>query len=133
LPVTQTLTASRNATWAPTLNYYYAGAALPAIDHIAMQIRLYAGAADPPLLACNPIDFADALVSGSAGGADEQRCLTLSPSLTPEQLATLPGLNTPEAGNPQSFAFDILITYADEVSEVLSSGTIIVQPGVTTV
>lgn len=133
MPVTQTLAAWRNVTWAPTLAYYYSGAALPPIDHIAIQIRLYEGAADPALLVCNPVDYTDALVSGTEGGPDEQRCITLSPSLTPVQLATLPGLNQPEAGEPQIFAFDTRITYTDGVSERLSGGPLVVYPGVTIV
>jgi len=134
MPVTQTFTASRNATWAPILVYPYPGAALPLTDAtIAMQLRLYAGADGAALLALANISFSDALQSGTEGGDDEVRILTLDlgEGFTPTQLAALPGLNTPEAGDDQSFAFDIRITYADGISEILSSGTFTVSPGVT--
>lgn len=140
MPVQQTLAASRNATWAPTLIYEYRGAALPlAGAHIDMQLRLYPGQPGAAKLTVSDIDFADALKSGTPGAADEVRELTLSPSVEPgaedgselNTLRSLPGLHDPEPGDPQVFAFDILITYADEVSEILSSGQFIVDPGVT--
>lgn len=140
MPVNQTLFASRNATWAPTLTYDYRGPALPlAGGRIDMQVRLYPGQPDAAKLTLSSIPFADALLSGTAGGQDEVRRLTLSPAIapgaedgsTPNTLRALPGLHEPEAGEPLGFAFDILITYADGLSEVLSSGQFIVSPGVT--
>ena len=140
MPVQQTFAASRNATWAPTLIYEYKGAALPlAGASIDMQLRLYPGQPDEAKLTIASIPFTDALKGGTAGASDEVRELTLSPSVAPgavdgsepNTLRNLPGQHEPEAGDPQIFAFDILITYADEVSEVLSSGKFIVDPGVT--
>lgn len=136
MPVSQNFTASRNATWAPTLAYVYEGDPLPLVGaHIAMQVRLYPGAADPALLVINPIDFTD------VDNGDGTRTLTLSPSIASgandgseaNTLNSLPGLNQPEAGSSQAFGFDIRITYADGASELLSSGNLIVAPGVTTV
>lgn len=127
MPVQQTFTAWRNATWGPRLTYVYAGAVLPPIAHIAMQLRLYPGAAGDPALSLAAIDHAD------ADNGDGTRTLTLSPSVTAAQLAALPGLNEPEAGSPQTFSFDIRITYSDTVSELLAFGDFILQPGVTSV
>lgn len=140
MPVQQTLAASRNATWAPTLIYEYRGAALP-LDgaRIDMQLRLYPGQPGDAKLTIANIPFGDALKSGTPGEDDEVRELTLSPSVEPGEedgsepntLRSLPGLQTPEPGDPQTFAFDILITYADGKSERLSEGDFIVDPGVT--
>ncbi len=130
MPATQTLTASRNATWGPTLNYDYPGAALP-LDGatIAMQLRLYPGQPEEAQLSLPEIDFVEQLLSGTVGAATEVRRLTLSPVATPAVLRDLPVAG--EAGDAVAFAFDILITYADGVSEILSSGQFIVSPGVT--
>ncbi len=147
MAVTQAFVASRNATWAPTLVYVYQGLVLPLTGaHIAMQVRLYAGAADPALLVLNPIAFTD------VDNGDGTRTLTLNLGVgfTPTQLEALPGLavtqmaelavlaalptpEPPDVDANQCFAFDIRITYADTTSEVLSSGTFTVSPGVTTV
>lgn len=133
MPALQTLTASRNATWAPQLAYDYAGPALPLTGAtIQMQLRLYPGQPGDPKLSVQAIPFADVLIGGVAGTDSERRRVTLSPAVTVAQLAALPGLQTPEAGDSQRFAFDILISYADGVSEILSQGDFIVPPGVTT-
>ncbi len=51
MPALQTLTASRNATWAPQLAYDYAGAALPLNGAtIEMQLRFYPGQPGDPKL-----------------------------------------------------------------------------------
>lgn len=140
MPVQQTLAASRNATWAPTLIYEYRGPALPLNGaRIDMQLRLYPGQPGEAKLTIGRIPFADALKRGTVGAEDEVRELTLSPSAAPgaedgttaNTLRALPGLQTPEAGDPQIFAFDILITYADGKSDRLSEGNFILHPGVT--
>ncbi|MDF2603505.1 hypothetical protein [Sphingomonas sp.] len=140
MPVSQRFTASRNATWAPTLTYEYRGAALPlAGARIDMQLRLYPGQPFDAKLTLLDIPFADALKSGTAGAIDEVRELTLTPSIEPGAVAgsepntlrSLPGLHSPEPGGSQTFAFDILIIYADGVSEILSSGQFVLSPGVT--
>lgn len=140
MPVSQTFAASRNATWAPTLNYHYSGGPLPLTGgHIAFQLRQYPGAADPANLTLNPVAYVDAAAPSDADPL--ARVLTLSPSIAPgsadgstaNSLNALPGLHQPEAGDVQTFFFDIRITYADGISEILSSGSFIVQPGVTTV
>lgn len=142
MPVQQTFAASRNATWAPTLIYEYRGAALPLNGaRIDMQLRLYPGQPNDAKLTIASIPFTDTLKSGTANADDEVRELTLSPSVEPgavngsepNTLRSLPGLHEPEAGEPQTFSFDILITYADDLSEILSSGQFIVSPGVTIV
>lgn len=131
MPVTQTFTASRNATWAPTLTYDYAGPALPlAGATIAMQLRLYPGQPGDPVLNLGAIAFGDALLGGQAGAPDEQRRLTLSPSVAPAALQALP--RSGEAGADTTFDFDIRIAYADGVYEILAAGKFILSPGVTT-
>lgn len=131
MPVTQMFNASRNATWAPTLDYDYAGGALPLRGaSIAMQLRLYPGQQGDPVLDLGAIPFVDALVNGTAGRADERRRLTLSPSVTPAALQLLP--SSGEAGDDTPFDFDIRIAYADGVYEILSSGKFILSHGVTT-
>lgn len=132
MPAIQTFGAFRNATWAPSLAYDYPGSPLPLTGaNIAMQVRLYPGAADPALLSIAAIPFTDVPLSGTAGGAEEVRRLSLAPSLTVAQLGTLP--TGGEAGSASEFAFDIRITYADGVSEILSTGKFVVYPGVTTI
>ncbi len=144
MPVIQTLYASRNATWGPTLVYDYPGEELPlAGAKIAMQLRLYPGQPGEPKLAIGDIPFTDVFVPAvqedlahhpePISARPAHRRLALEPLFTVTQLSALPGLQTPEAGSSQSFAFDIRITYADGVSEILSSGTFVVSPGVTTI
>ena len=140
MPASQTLTASRNATWAPTLAYVYGGPQLPLTGaHIAMQLRLYGGAAGDALLTLPDISFADVLTAGVAGETDEVRTLTLSPVVQPGDpvaptaatwAAMPPGA---EPGDSLLLAGDIRITYADGVSEILSTLTFILSPGVTLV
>lgn len=132
MAVIQTFNASRNATWAPTLAYDYPGAALPLTGAtIAMQLRLYPGQPGAAYLNLGPIVFVDALLSGKGpGNADEMRRLTLSPAVEQNVLQNLP--EACEPGADARFAFDIRIAYADGVYEILSSGTFILSPGVTT-
>lgn len=130
MPVTQTFPVSRNATWAPPLTYTYRGGALPLVGaKVAMQLRLYPGAAGDPLLAIPEISYTDVRIAAATGDTDEVRRLTLLPRFTPAQLSALPVSG--EAGDSTTFAFDILIIYADGVTEILSSGSFIVSPGVT--
>lgn len=130
MPVTQTFAASRNATWAPILNYRYDGPPLPlAGATVAMQLRLFPGQPGPAQLKLDAIQFVDSLTGGFPGRADEKRQLSLSPTFTPEQLSALPKAG--ELGSSISFSFDILITYADGISEILALGDFIVSPGVT--
>ncbi len=128
MPALQTLTASRNATWGPTLNYDYQGQELPLTGAtIAMQLRLFPGQPLEAKLSLEAIPFTDDLTAGVAGTATERRRLTLSPVATPTMLSVLP--ITGERGSDDLFAFDILITYADGVSEILSRGTFILTAG----
>lgn len=133
MPVTQTFATSRNATWAPTLRYDYDGPPIPLAGVVmSMELRLYPGQPDDPLLRIASIPFSENLLSGAPGQADERRRLQLEPVFTTAQLATLPGLQAPEVGDPQIFVFDILIVYTlDNMTEVLASGQFIVTPGVT--
>ncbi|MCG7350018.1 hypothetical protein [Sphingomonas sp. ACRSK] len=140
MPVQQTFAASRNATWAPTLIYQYRGRPLPlAGARIDMQLRLYPGQPGNAMLTIRNVPFTDKLVGGTGNSEDDLRELTLEPSVKPgavdgsepNTLRSLPGLQTPEPGDPQTFAFDILITYADGQSERLAGGSFIADPGVT--
>ena len=133
MPIPQTLTASRNATWPPPLAYPYAGRALPLTNaHIAMQLRLSPGAPGEALLTIAAFDWTDQLLSGTVGEPDEMRLLTLFHADVSEQLEALP--QTGEAGDSETLHLDIRITYADGKSELLvSPGLLILSPGVTTV
>ncbi|WP_288338603.1 hypothetical protein [uncultured Sphingomonas sp.] len=131
MTVIQTFTASRNATWAPTLAYDYPGPALPLEGAtIAMQLRLYPGQPGPACLSIGAIPFTDTLLSGAGADGLNVRRLTLSPAVTPEMLQPLREADEP--GADARFAFDIRIAYADGVYEILSSGQFILSPGVTT-
>lgn len=122
------LFAARNVVWKPTIQLRYLGGALPlAGASIAMQVRLYPGATGAALASLTGIPFSDAPDPDLAGG----RVLTLNPTITEATLQGLPGLNQPEAGDAQTFAQDIVVTYADAVDERLAEGPFTVSPGVT--
>lgn len=135
MPVQQDLRAARNMGFSPTLNTYYFGPSLPLVGAVVnMEIRLYPGAAGAAVASDETVDFADALVGQAVDPADgvikDQRCLTLTPSIPKETLAALPGLNTPEAGSNQIFAYEIMLIYSDGLRDQLWVGSFILEPGV---
>ena len=53
-------------------------------------------------------------------------------TVTPElaALAAMPGLNTPKAGDAQTFTYEIMLIYADALRDQLWIGAFILEPGV---
>lgn len=130
MPVSLPLAASRNVDFGPTIELFYFGDPLPLTGAaVSMQWRLYAGAAGEPELDLPTITFEDEAAATTA--RPDRRVLRLIPDAAKETLTALPGLNTPEAGSPQYFRHDIIITYADSATEKLAYGPIILWPGVT--
>lgn len=123
-----TLTAARNVGWSPSIALDYPGDPLPLEGAtIKMQIRLYPGQPDAPVLEAAGIPFTDGPL------APGQRRLMLTPTLSKAQLASAPsGLNKPEIGEADRFSFDIVITYPDGVQDRIAAGNFLLEPGVTT-
>ncbi len=135
MPISQDLRAARNMDFAPTLDTYYFGAALPLADAtVKLEVRLYPGASGDPLASDEEVNFADALVGQAVDPTDgvlkDQRCLTLNPSIIKATLAAIPGLNTPEAGDSQTFSYEIMLIYSDGLRDQLWVGSFILEPGV---
>jgi hypothetical protein len=91
----------------------------------AMQVRLYEGAAGSAL-----IDLAN--VTSDIEGvrvypSDGQVQVIISEAT----VAALPGQNTPEAGDPQVFRYDLVLIDATAIQSVWLYGTFTVDPGVT--
>lgn len=128
----QPLYAARNIDFAPTLNFDYSGGPLPLTDAtISMQVRLYPGAAGDPLAADPACDFEDMVHPDlDAESTEDWRRLTVTPNIDKAALAALPGQNTPDPGDPQTFAYEIKITYADGMQDSLLSGEFILSAGV---
>jgi hypothetical protein len=129
MPAKMNLAASRNVAWAPTIDLFYAGGDLPLGGaSIAMEIRLYPGAAGSPLVTLASIPFEDR----PPVAPSTQRCLRLWPVISQAALEAFPtGLNQPEPGEADIFAYDIIITYADDQQDKLALGSFILEPGVT--
>lgn len=127
------LSASRNATWNPTIEYVYDGEELPLTDAtIALQWRLYPGAADPALIDLADVEYEDEELVAATDTTDARRVLRVFPEVSAATLDALPsGLNEPETGEADRFTWDLVITYADAVTERLIAGDIYLEPGVT--
>lgn len=127
----QTLYAARNIKFAPTINVDYPGAALPLTGAaISMQARLYPGAAGAPV-ATATVTFLDAVHPDiEPSETDPWRRLTVFPVIEKAALAAFPGLNTPDPGDSQTFAYEIKITYADTMQDSLMTGEFILSAGV---
>lgn len=128
----KTIYAARNIDFAPTLLFDYLGEPLPLQGAtLSMQVRLYPGAAGAPLAEDASAVFADAVHPDlEADSTDLRRRLTVEPLLPRGVLAGLPGQNAPAPGDPQTFAFEIKITYADDMQDSLLSGAFILFAGV---
>lgn len=131
------LTASRNETWRPTIDLAYSGDPLPLTGAtIKMQWRLYEGAPGAPLLDFGDVPFEDILATaedvanGVASPGD--RILRLLPIMIKSALEALPtGVNQPEIGEADRFAWDAVIHYADDVEERIVAGVVDLSKGVT--
>lgn len=135
MPVSQDLRAARNMDFAPTLNTTYWGAALPLTGAtVKMEVRLYPGAAGAPVASDEDVGFVDSLAGQSADPADgvvkDERLIVLNPSIAKAMLTDMPGQNTPEAGDEQAFAYEIMLIYADGLRDQLWIGSFILEPGV---
>lgn len=123
----ETLYAARNIDFAPTIYVDYKGLELPLTGAtVSMQVRLYPGAAGAALAEDASADFSDAVHPGDDGW----RRLSLFPEIDRGMLATLPGVNTPDPGDAQTFAYEIKITYADDMQDSLLTGEFILSAGV---
>ena len=132
------LDASRNETWARTIEYGYSGDPLPLTGAtMRLQWRLYPGADGAALIDLEEVDYLDAAATeedvaeniAPVGG----RVLRIFPG--PVSIATLQalptGLNQPEAGEADRYHWDVTITYADTFVERLIAGEVLVDPGTT--
>lgn len=127
----QPLYAARNISFAPTINVDYPGDPLPLTGaEISMQVRLYPGAAGSPVAAA-AVTFVDAVHPDiEPSETDPWRRLTVFPVIDKDVLAAMPGLNTPDPGDVQTFAYEIKITYADDMQDSLLIGEFILSAGV---
>jgi hypothetical protein len=125
------MVAARNETWAPTIEYIYDGDEMPLTGAtIAIQWRLYPGAAGDPEIDLADVDYED--TSEPTDNAPTRRVLRINPEISVATLAALPsGLNEPEAGEADVFSWDAVVTYADATTERLIAGEIYLEPGVT--
>jgi len=122
------LSASRNVVWAPTIELNYEGGRLP-VDgaNVRLQVRLYPGAPGNPLASVANIPFLESAAPEGLSG----RILSLYPQLPVTTLKAFPtGLNNPEAGEADRYAYDAVITYADGLQDKLALGSFILEPGV---
>lgn len=128
----ETLYAARNITFAPTINIDYPGDPLPLTGAtISMQVRLYPGTAGDPLAADSDVGFADGVHPDlDPDSPDLWRRLVLSPEISRASLAAMPGKNTPDPGDAQTFSYEIKITYADTLQDSLLTGPFILSAGV---
>jgi hypothetical protein len=126
MTITRDLYAARNRDFAQVLELDYSGAALPLSGAtISMQVRQYAGQAGAAEAEDTSVTFSD------ADNGDGTRTLTLEPSIAKATLAAMPtGLNQPEAGEADVFAYEIKLTYADSAQDSLWIGNFILEPGV---
>lgn len=126
-----TLAAARNVPWAPTIELYYDGGALPlAGASVRMQVRLYAGQPGAALLDIAAIEHTDE--TAATQSAPTRRLLRLYPTASKAQLQAMPtGLNQPEPGQPDTFYHDAIITYGDGAEDRLIAGDFLLEPGIT--
>lgn len=135
MPISQDLRAARNMDFAPTLSTYYFGAALPLADaSVRMEVRQYAGETGNPAASDESVVYSDALVGQAIDPTDgtlkDKRCLTLGPSIDKADLAIMPGISTPDAGDEQIFSYEIMLIYSDSLRDQLWVGSFILEPGV---
>lgn len=128
MTITRDLLAARNRLFAPTMELEYKGDPLPLTGaSISMQVRLYPGADGEPLAEHAAIPFEDVAHETEAG----VRVLRVNPEIAQATLAAFPtGLNQPEVGEADAYAYEIKLTYADGAADALWIGNFILEPGV---
>ncbi|AHE55546.1 hypothetical protein [Sphingomonas sanxanigenens] len=134
--IVEPLGAARNRPFGATLLTDYLGDPLPITGATAiMEVRLYPGAAGAALASDADVTMVDVgqigtMVDPADGVSKPLRRLRLEPSIPMEAIRDLPGQNAPEAGDPQSFSYEVLIEYADGLRDPLWLGEFIVEAGV---
>ena len=128
MTITRDLLAARNRLFAPTMELEYQGDPLPLTGGaISLQVRLYPGADGAPLAEDASIAFEDVAHETEAG----VRVLRINPEIAQATLASFPtGLNQPEVGEADRYAYEIKLTYADGAADALWIGNFILEPGV---
>ncbi|MES2173839.1 MAG: hypothetical protein V4523_07815 [Pseudomonadota bacterium] len=123
------LSASRNGAWTPTIDLFYEGSDLPVAGaSVTMEVRLYPGAPGAAIVTIPDIPIED--LPPSEGEA--RRRLRLTPGIAQSALEAFPtGLNQPEPGEADAYAYDIIITYSDGRQDKLALGQFLLEPGVT--
>lgn len=125
----ETLRAARNVDFKPVIFAEYLGGALPLEGASAsMQVRQYPGEAGDPLAAASSVGLSDAATPTDA--EPTLRTLTIEPVILRADLAALPGQNQPEAGDAQTFFYEIKLTYGDDEQDSLLIGQFILSAGV---
>ncbi|MAM40644.1 MAG: hypothetical protein CL949_19565 [Erythrobacter sp.] len=93
----------------------------------ALQLRLYGGAAGSALISLGTtttVGGEGIRIVDAAAGLFEIVILEAS-------LNILPGIHQPEAGDPQTFAYDLRVTPSGGVAEIWLEGDFILHPGTT--
>ncbi|QPI73940.1 hypothetical protein [Sphingobium sp. Cam5-1] len=128
MSITRDLFAARSDDFEQVLELDYSGPPLPLVGaDISMQVRLYAGQVGTPLAEIPAVEFLDALSSGSASW----RTLSVYPRIPKETLEAFPtGLNLPEVGEADRYAYEIKIQYVDGKRDSVWTGAFILEPGV---
>jgi len=128
MPARLDVTAARNVPWRPTLNLFYLGGPLPELASVALHVRQYPGMPGSPNASAT-VTWED---SEALSGSPASRVLKLYPTIAEALLDAMPsGLNQPEAGEADRFAWDAVGTYADGFQERLAEGYFYLKPGVT--
>lgn len=124
---TDTLYAARNLDFAPTIYIDYEGDPLPMTGATcSMQIRQYPGQAGDPVA-----EDAGVIIGDFAHETDpDLRTLIVRPEILKANLALMPGQNQPEAGDAQTFVYEIKLTYDDGAQDSLMIGEFILSAGV---
>jgi len=123
-----TINAARNAPWARELTFTDCQQ-LP-IDFTGwtgiLQVRLYEGAPGTALISLGMADNSSSeglyFFPGDPGH--------MQIMIAEAALNALPGLHEPEAGAPQRFFYDMVLTDPDGFEQRFMEGPFIVQPGV---
>lgn len=127
MTISRDLYAARNLDFAPVLELDYSGAELPLTGaSVSIEVRLYAGALN--ILAQDAsVTFSDAEHETS----ETLRTLTVEPSIDKTVLDAMPtSLKQPEVGEADRYEYEIKLTYADGLQDLLWAGGFILEPGV---
>lgn len=128
--VTEPLYAQRNIDL-PPIEVEYTGGALDLTDATAsIEVRLYQGAAGAALISKDGLAITDEDIATDAD--PDLRLLSIASGVTVADLTALPGLNTPEAGDSQTFWVEVKIHYGDGLVDSLWLAPFVVNPGVNT-